>query len=130
MTDLLRELNLAEKTIKDSPIKPEYLGKMIKLIDQGIISGKIGKSVFLDMWKEQRDPEEIIKSKGLVQISDTSAVEKLIDEVLLVSQAQVADYRSGRTKLFGFFVGQVMKLSKGQANPDLVNKILLEKLQG
>lgn len=130
MTDLLRELNQAEKTIKDSPIKPEFLGKMIKLIDQGTISGKIAKTVFLDMWSEGKDPDEIVKSKGLVQISDTSAVEKIIMDVLAASQSQVADYRSGKTKLFGFFVGQIMKASKGQANPDLVNKILLEKLQG
>jgi aspartyl-tRNA(Asn)/glutamyl-tRNA(Gln) amidotransferase subunit B len=130
MTDLLRELNQAEKTIKDSPIKPEFLGKMIKLIDQGTISGKIAKTVFLDMWSEGKDPDEIVKAKGLVQISDTSAVEKIIMDVLAASQSQVADYRSGKTKLFGFFVGQIMKASKGQANPDLVNKILLEKLQG
>jgi aspartyl-tRNA(Asn)/glutamyl-tRNA(Gln) amidotransferase subunit B len=130
MTDLLRELNQAEKSIKDSPIKPEYLGEMIKLIDLGTISGKIAKTVFIDMWKEGKDPNDIIKSKGLVQISDTSSVEKIIMDVLATSQGQVADYRAGKTKLFGFFVGQIMKASKGQANPDLVNKILLEKLQG
>lgn len=129
MTDLLRELNQAEKSIKDSPIKPEQLGKMIKLIEDGTISGKIGKTVFIDMWKEGKDPEEIIKTKGLVQISDTSAIEKIIDEVITASPAQVSDYKSGKTKLFGFFVGQVMKASKGQANPDMVNKLLLEKLQ-
>jgi aspartyl-tRNA(Asn)/glutamyl-tRNA(Gln) amidotransferase subunit B len=130
MTELLRELNQAEKLIKDSPIKPESLGKMIKLIDQGTISGKIAKAIFVDMWNEGKDPDEIIKSKGLIQISDTTVVEKIIMDVLVSNQTQVADYRSGKTKLFGFFVGQVMKASKGQANPDLVNKILLEKLQG
>ena len=130
MTELLRELNQAQKTILDSPIRPAQLGKMILLIDAGTISGKIAKTVFQEMWQSSKDPEAIIKEKGLVQISDTSAIEKIIDEVLAANQSQVADYRGGRTKLFGFFVGAVMKASKGQANPDLVNKILIEKLQG
>lgn len=130
MTELLRELNQAQKTIAQSPIKPDQLGKMILLIDTGAISGKIAKTVFQEMWQTSKDPDTIIKEKGLVQISDTSAIEKIIDEVLSANQSQVADYRGGRTKLFGFFVGAVMKASKGQANPDLVNKILTEKLQG
>lgn len=130
MTELLRELNQAQKPIEESPIKPENLGKMIQLIENGTISGKIGKTVFAGMWEEGKDPETIIKEKGLVQISDTSAVEKIIMEVINANPAQVADYRSGKVKLFGFFVGLVMKASKGQANPDLVNKILTEKLKG
>ncbi len=130
MTELLRELNQAEKIISQSPIKPEYLGKMIQLIDNGTISGKIGKSVFIDMWKEGKEPETIINEKNLVQISDSGSVEKIIMEVLNANPSQVQEYRSGRTKLFGFFVGQIMKVSKGQANPDMVNKILIEKLKG
>lgn len=130
MTELLRELNQAQKSILDSPIKPERLGKMIQLIENGTISGKIGKSVFAEMWKDNKEPEEIIKEKGYVQISDSTSVEKIINEVLEASPSQVADYRSGKTKLFGFFVGQIMKVSKGQANPDLVNKLLVEKLKG
>lgn len=128
MTELLRELKQAEKHITQSPITPDQLGKMIGLIEKGTISGKIGKTVFLEMWQSGKDPEAIVKEKGLVQISDTGAVEKIIDEVLAANAGQVADYRGGRTKLFGFFVGAVMKASKGQANPDLVNKILTEKL--
>jgi aspartyl-tRNA(Asn)/glutamyl-tRNA(Gln) amidotransferase subunit B len=130
MTELLRELNQAQKEITSSPISPEMLGKMIGLIDAGTISGKIAKTVFAEMWKSSGDPESIVKEKGLVQITDTSAIEKIVDEVLAANAAQVADYRGGRTKLFGFFVGAVMKASKGQANPDLVNKLLQDKLKG
>ncbi len=129
MTELLRELNNNQKTISESPISPQNLGNLIQLIDKGTISGKIAKQVFIDMWQSGKAPADIVKEKGLIQISDTGAIEKVIDEVLAANQQQVADYRGGRTKLFGFFVGAVMKASKGQANPDLVNKILLEKLK-
>ncbi len=128
MTDLLRELNLANKTINQSPISPAKLGHMIALIEKGTISGKIGKQVFQEMWDSGKDPEVIIKEKNLVQISDVSAIEKIIDDVLAANAAQVADYRGGKTKLLGFFVGAAMKATKGQANPDVVNKILLDKL--
>jgi aspartyl-tRNA(Asn)/glutamyl-tRNA(Gln) amidotransferase subunit B len=130
MTDLLRELNNAQKNIVDSPIRPEQLGKLVALIEGGTISGKIGKTVFVEMWASGKDPEVVVKEKNLVQISDSSAIEKIIDEVLAANQQQVADYRGGRTKLFGFFVGAAMKASKGQANPDMVNQILTEKLKG
>lgn len=130
MTELLRELNQAQKQIQDSPVSPEMLGQMIGLIDAGTISGKIAKTVFIEMWKTGGDPAAIVKEKGLVQITDTSAIEKIVDEVLAANAAQVADYRGGRTKLFGFFVGAVMKASKGQANPDLVNQLLQDKLKG
>lgn len=129
MTELLRELNNAEKSITDSPISPKNLGKLIQLIENGTISGKMAKQVFIDMWKTGKEPDLIVKEKNLVQITDTSAIEKVIEEVLSANAQQVADYRSGRTKLFGFFVGAVMKASKGQANPDIVNKILIEKLK-
>lgn len=130
MTELLRELNQAEKTISQSPISPEHLAKLILAIEKGTISGKIGKAVFAEMWSTQKDPDEIIKSKGLVQISDSSALEKIVDDVLSANPQQLSDYRGGRTKLFGFFVGAVMKASKGQANPEMVNQILTKKLQG
>jgi aspartyl-tRNA(Asn)/glutamyl-tRNA(Gln) amidotransferase subunit B len=130
MTELLRELNQGQKEISHSPITPEHLGKLILLIDQGNISGKIAKTVFLEMWQAPKDPEIIIKEKGLVQISDTSALEKIIEEVLASNANQVAEYRAGKVKVFGFFVGAVMKASKGQANPDVVNKILTDKLKG
>jgi aspartyl-tRNA(Asn)/glutamyl-tRNA(Gln) amidotransferase subunit B len=130
MVELLRELNTHNKLIHDSPIKPNLLGKMISMIDAGTISGKIAKTVFLEMWQTGKDPEAIIKEKGLVQISDAGAIEKIVDEVMAANASQVAEYRAGKTKVLGFFVGAVMKASKGQANPDLVNKILTEKLKG
>lgn len=130
MTELLRELNAAQKTIAQSPIKPKQLGNMVAMIEKGTISGKIGKTVFAEMWATGKDPETIIKEKNLVQISDVGAVGKIIDEVLAANAQQVADYRGGRTKLFGFFVGAVMKASKGQANPEMVNQLLTEKLKG
>jgi aspartyl-tRNA(Asn)/glutamyl-tRNA(Gln) amidotransferase subunit B len=103
---------------------------MVALIDQGTISGKIAKTVFQEMWQSGKDPEVIIKEKGLVQITDPVAIEKMIDEVLADNAQAVDDHKSGKKKnLFGFFVGTVMKASKGQANPDLVNKILQEKLK-
>ncbi len=130
MTELLRELNQANKEIKDSPIKPLQLGRMIALIDKGAISGKIAKTVFQEMWQSGKDPEAVIKEKGLVQISDPAAIEKIIDEVLAANVQNVEDHKTGKKKnLFGFFVGAVMKASKGQANPELVNKILQEKLK-
>lgn len=130
MTELLRELNQAQKSIGQSPIKAEDLGKMVALVEKGTISGKIGKTVFAEMWATGKDPEAIIKEKGLVQVSDPGAVAKIVDEVIAANPAQVADYRGGRTKLFGFFVGAVMKASKGQANPEIVNQVLTEKLKG
>lgn len=130
MTELLRELNQANKEIKDSPIKPGQLGRMIALIDNGTISGKIAKTVFQEMWQSGKDPEVVVKEKGLVQISDPAAVEKIVDEVLAANAQNVEDHKTGKKKnLFGFFVGAVMKASKGQANPEMVNKILQEKLK-
>lgn len=130
MTELLRELNQANKEISASPISPEMLGRMIGLIDAGQISGKIAKTVFSEMWTSGKNPEDIVKEKGLVQVSDSGAIAKIVDEVIAANAAQVADYRAGRTKLFGFFVGAVMKASKGQANPEMVNQLLTEKLKG
>lgn len=130
MTELIRELNETNTEIINSPILPENLGLLIKLIDQDVISGKIAKSVFLEMWKTGKKPEEIIKEKNLVQISDPQIIHKIIDEVLAANPQQVLDYRNGKVKLFGFFIGNIMKASKGQANPDLVNQILTEKLKG
>ncbi len=128
MTELMRELNNAQKNVTTSPISAKHLGELILEIDKGTISGKIAKTVFLEMWSSQKDPATIIKEKGLVQISDNSSIEKMIDEIIAANAGQVEQYRSGKDKLFGFFVGQVMKLSKGQANPELVNELLKSKL--
>ena len=127
-SELMRELNNNKVAITASPIKAESLAHLIKLIDAGTISGKIAKTVFSEMWLTQNSAEEIVKSKGLVQVSDTGVIEKMIDEILAANPGQVQEYRAGKTKVFGFFVGAAMKASKGQANPDLVNQILKSKL--
>jgi aspartyl-tRNA(Asn)/glutamyl-tRNA(Gln) amidotransferase subunit B len=130
MTDLMRELNEAKLEIEKSPIASADLGQLIRMIDSKEISGKMAKDVFLDMWKTSKGPAEIVKSKGMSQITDASAIEKIVDSVMTANAAAVADYRGGKTKLFGFFVGQIMKASKGQANPEMVNQILQAKLKG
>lgn len=130
MTELLRELNDSKKSITESPIKASQLGELILLIENKTISGKIAKQVFETMYKTSKDPADIVAAEGLVQISDSAQIEKLVDEVIKNNPKQTDDYRAGRDKLFGFFVGQVMKLTKGQANPELVNQILIKKLKG
>ncbi len=130
MTELLRELNEAKLDIEKSPIAAKHLAKMITMIDGKEISGKMAKDVFLEMWKTSKGPEEIVKSKGMSQISDSGAIEKIVDDVIAQNAQAAADFRGGKTKLLGFFVGQVMKASKGQANPDMVNQVLLAKLKG
>lgn len=128
MSDLIRELNNSKTEITNSPVTPEDLAELIKLIDGGSISGKIAKTVFTEMWNSGKPANDIIKEKGLSQVSDTAVIEKMVDEILAANPAQVAEYRSGKIKVFGFFVGAAMKASKGQANPDVVNQILKNKL--
>jgi len=128
MGEVLRELNEAKINISQSKFRPENLAKLIKIIDDGLISGKIGKSIFSEIFNTGQDPEEYVRDKGMVQISDSSALEQVVEEVLASLPKEVERYKSGQTKLLGFFVGQVMKKTKGQANPGLVNKILREKL--
>jgi len=130
MGELTRSLNDSGKTIVDCPIKPSLLAELLKLIDSGTISGKIAKTVFDEMWKSGKEPRAIVEEKGLVQVSDSGAIEAIIAEIMAREAGQVAEYRSGKDKLFGFFVGQVMKASKGKANPGVVNQLLLEKLKG
>jgi aspartyl-tRNA(Asn)/glutamyl-tRNA(Gln) amidotransferase subunit B len=128
MSELMRELNNSKTAVSESPLKAANLAELIKLIDNSTISGKIAKAVFADMWVTRKTASEIIKEKSLAQVSDTSQIEKMIDQILAASPSQVEEYRSGKTKVFGFFVGAVMKASKGQANPDIVNQILKAKL--
>ncbi len=130
MSELLRELNNSKVEIERSPIPAVELAKLIQMIDSGKISGKIAKTVFEEMYANKKDPESIISEKGLSQVSDSGSIEKWIDEVIAANPGQTDQYRSGKDKLFGFFVGQVMKVSKGQANPDLVNQLLIKKLKG
>ena len=130
MVEVLRELKDANLTIQACPIQPTQLAQLIALIDKGAISGKMAKSVFAEMWKTQKNPEELVASMGLVQISNEGELEAIISEIVAANPGQVQQYQSGKDKLFGFFVGQVMKATKGQANPDVVNRILKEKLKG
>jgi aspartyl-tRNA(Asn)/glutamyl-tRNA(Gln) amidotransferase subunit B len=130
MGEVTRALNDDGKGIAQCSVTPALLADLLKLIEKGTISGKIAKTVFDEMYKTGKAPEAIVAEKGLVQVSDTGAIEAIIDEVLAKEAGQLAEYRSGKDKLFGFFVGQVMKASKGKANPALVNEILLKKLNG
>lgn len=112
------------------PVTAKSLNSLVKLIGNNTISGRMAKDVFIDMLETGKDPETIVSEKGMVQVSDTASIEKLIDDVLAQNQDKVAEYRSGKDKLFGFFVGQTMKASQGKANPQLLNELLLKKLQG
>ncbi|MBJ6724657.1 Asp-tRNA(Asn)/Glu-tRNA(Gln) amidotransferase subunit GatB [Geomesophilobacter sediminis] len=128
MGEVSRALNEDGKNVTECPVTPELLAALLKLIEKGTISGKIAKTVFDEMYKTGKEPEKIVEEKGLVQVSDTGAIEAIIDEILAREAGQVAEYRSGKDKLFGFFVGQVMRASKGKANPAVVNDLLLKKL--
>ena len=128
MGELMRLLNAEGKEIEDCPIRPDRLAGMVKLISAGTISTKIAKTVFEDMYGTGKDAETVVREKGLVQVSDTGEIETIISEVIKANPAQHADYKGGKDKLFGFFVGQVMKASKGKANPEMVNELLKKKL--
>jgi len=128
MGELTRKLNDGGLTIAQSPVTPQLLTNLLKLIEAGTISGKIAKTVFDEMWATGHEPAQIVEEQGLVQVSDSGAIEAIVDEVLAANAAQVEQYRGGNEKVFGFFVGQVMKASKGKANPALVNELLKQKL--
>ena len=128
INELLGALNKAEKTLDESPIMAEQLGGLIGLISDNTISGKIAKDVFAEMFANGKDAGTIVEEKGLKQVTDTGAIEAIIDEVIAENPENVAAYKSGKDKLFGFFVGQVMKKSQGKANPNAVNDILKSKL--
>jgi len=128
MGSLMGLLNAEGKAIEQSPISSQNLGHLLGLIKEGVISGKIAKVVFEDMAKTGKAPDKIVKEKGLVQVTDVSAIEEIILNVLADNTKEVDDYRNGKTKLLGFFVGQVMKKTKGKANPKIVNEVLKEKL--
>ena len=130
MGEVTRGLNDAGIPITEAPLSPEMLAGMLKRIDDGTISGKIAKTVFEEMWKSGKDADTVIAEKGLKQVTDTGAIEKIIDEVIAANPAQVEEYRGGKEKVFGFFVGQVMKASRGKANPAAVNELLKKKLVG
>ncbi|MEP6570493.1 MAG: Asp-tRNA(Asn)/Glu-tRNA(Gln) amidotransferase subunit GatB [Acidobacteriota bacterium] len=128
-SELLRELEGAGMLAGSSPVSPEDLGGLVRLIEDGKINGKQGKDVLIEMFKSGKSPATIIAEQGLVQVSDTGEIDRIIDEVIAASPDQLEQYRAGKETLFGFFVGQVMKVSKGKANPKVVNERLRTKLQ-
>ena len=129
MTDILRELNQTGGRVADLKLTPQKLAALVRLVEEGAISAKSGKDILPELLATGADPEELVKAKGLVQISDTSALEADVDAVLAENPKELADFRAGKTKLMGFFVGQVMRRTKGQGNPAVVNKLLAEKLK-
>ena len=126
--DLFALLNANKLTLETSPVTPLMIGELVDLITNGTISGKIGKDVFALMWQTGQEPAQIVEDKGLKQVTDSSAIEKIVDDVLASNPDNLSAYRAGKTNLFGWFVGQVMKASKGSANPGLVNELLKQKL--
>jgi aspartyl-tRNA(Asn)/glutamyl-tRNA(Gln) amidotransferase subunit B len=129
-SELLRELEATGISAAESPVPPKELGALIRLVDDGKISGKQAKDVLVEMFKTGKGSATIVAEQGLVQVSDTGEIDSLIDEVMSANADALASYRSGKEALFGFFVGQVIKASKGKANPKVVNERLRARLQG
>jgi aspartyl-tRNA(Asn)/glutamyl-tRNA(Gln) amidotransferase subunit B len=129
MVELLGLLNKESRGIEGSPISPQALAEMLGLMESGAISGKIAKTVFEEMYQTKKKASEIVKDKGLTQISDEGELLRIIEEVLAANPGPVAEYRAGKEKSFTYLVGQVMKASRGKANPALVNRLLQERLK-
>jgi aspartyl-tRNA(Asn)/glutamyl-tRNA(Gln) amidotransferase subunit B len=125
----LRELEGADLSAAASKVSAQDLGALVRLIDEEKISGKQGKDVLVEMFKTSKSAQIIIEEQGLVQVSDIAEIDQLIDSVITANPQQLANYRAGKETLFGFFVGQVIKASKGKANPKVVNERLRAKLQ-
>ncbi|PTY37052.1 aspartyl/glutamyl-tRNA amidotransferase subunit B [Saccharospirillum sp. MSK14-1] len=128
--ELAALLNRDEVDVADSPVSAEHLGQLIQRIQDNTVSNKLAKQVFEGIAAGEGSADEVIEKRGLKQVTDTGAIEAMIDEVIAANPEQVEQYRSGKDKVFGFFVGQVMKASKGQANPGQVNQLLKDKLAG
>jgi aspartyl-tRNA(Asn)/glutamyl-tRNA(Gln) amidotransferase subunit B len=131
MGELLKFVNATGMEVGDEkfPIQPANLAELVDLIDKGTISGKIAKDVFKDMQESGKKPAAIVEEKGLVQITDEGAIAAIVDEVLAANPQSVEDFKNGKDRALGFLVGQVMKASKGKANPEMVNKLLRDKMQ-
>ena len=129
MSELMRELKKEDQGIETCLVTPPALARLLALVEEGAISGKIAKTVFMEMIASGKDPDAIVKEKGLSQISDTGSLEVLAREILAANPKEVADYKAGKTKVMGFFVGEMMKKTKGQANPKMVNQLLSRLLQ-
>ncbi len=132
MTEFMRSLKGSETGIKSAPVQPSDLADLLSMMEKGIISGKIGKTVFEEMWTTGTPPNQIVRERGLVQVSDITELTDIISKILSNNPVEVSRYLGGKTQLMAFFVGQVMKATKGKANPQIVNEILaveLEKLR-
>jgi aspartyl-tRNA(Asn)/glutamyl-tRNA(Gln) amidotransferase subunit B len=129
MVELLRELKRDEREIEQCPVTPEALADLLAMVEDDVISGKIAKTVFEDMYTTGKSPKDIIEEKGLRQVTDEGKIGKAIDGVLATHPNEIAEYRAGKEKLLGFFIGQVMRQTRGKANPKIVNKILRDKLR-
>ena len=129
MTELLRELKGEDSIdIGKCPITPQNLGALLNMIDQGTISGKIAKSVFMDMMESGKNPQILVKEKNLVQVSDEGELRVIVGEIIAANPGQAAEYRAGKTKLMGYFVGQLMQKTKGRANPKIANQLFSQEL--
>jgi len=128
MTELLRELKGAE--IKHCRVTPEQLGELLLMVDRGTISGKIAKTVFPDMMESGKDPKIIVEEKGLLQVSDEGELSSMVKEIVAANPAQAEDFRNGKDKLMGYFVGQLMQKTKGKANPKIANELFVKELRG
>ncbi|MBL0337947.1 MAG: Asp-tRNA(Asn)/Glu-tRNA(Gln) amidotransferase subunit GatB [Rhodospirillaceae bacterium] len=126
--ELFGYLNKIGKTIAQSPITADHLGGLVDLISEGVLSGKMAKEVFVEMTETGKSPQQIVEERGLKQVTDTSAINEVIKTVLQQNADKVAEYKAGKDKLFGFFVGQVMKSSSGKANPSILNELLKKAL--
>ena len=129
ISDISRILNEDEMDAKDIPFTAEELGKLIILIDKGTISSSIGKKVLEELFENPKDPEEIIKEKGWIQISDEGAIKEIVSKILEANPQSIADYKAGKDRALGFLVGQAMKETKGKANPKMLNQMFLEELK-
>jgi aspartyl-tRNA(Asn)/glutamyl-tRNA(Gln) amidotransferase subunit B len=128
--DLQALLNAAGKGIEDSPVSARHLGELLALVEEGVVSGKMAKTVIEEMVQTGHAPRDIVARRGLAQVSDSAALEKVVDAVLAAAPAEVSAYRAGKTRVMGFFVGQVMRATRGQGNPQVVNDLLKKRLGG
>ena len=128
MTELMRELKGAE--VSNCKVSPKQLGTLLKMIEEGTISGKIAKTVFPEMMETGKDPEIVVKEKDLVQVSDQGELLAIVQEIIEANPGQAEDFRNGKTKLMGYFVGQLMQKTKGKANPKLANELFSKELSG
>ena len=129
MSDILRVAREKDVEYRDLPFTPTQFGELIKLIDKGTISGKIAKTVFEEMTETGKDPEVIVKEKGLLQISDEGAIKEVVEKVLAANEQSIIDFKNGKDRALGYLVGQCMKEMKGKGNPEMINKFILEKIQ-